>query len=62
VYSQVEVSAMGQCLVQMTRADCDVSECDYENLNLRRTRLTRDVQLGTIIEERNKIIIIVMII
>jgi hypothetical protein len=44
VFRQIEVSATGRSLVQRSRTECGVSECDRGTLTLSRPRPTRAVE------------------
>jgi len=45
MYCQVEVSATDRSLVQRIPIECDVSECDLETSAMRKSSLTRAVEL-----------------
>jgi hypothetical protein len=44
VYCQVEISATGRSLIQMSSTECGVPECDLETSTMRKPRPIRAVQ------------------
>jgi hypothetical protein len=43
-FFQVEVSATGRSLIQTSRTECDVFECNLETLTVKRRRPSRAVE------------------